>query len=292
MPELPEIETLKLGIQKYVVGHKIIGVARSHPKILQGDIKNILTAKIIGVRRVGKGLILDLSNDYSLAIHVKLTGQIIFRDAATQNIPVSKEKVGSLPNLFTHIILELDRGAKLYYNDQRRFGWIKIVKSSDLNKLAFFRDMGPEPLAALGAKADDPMKELTFSRFKFILSRKVTKIKPALMDQTNIGGLGNIYINDGLFCAGISPMRSAKTLSEEEMEKLYDCLIKVLKKGFESHGASELSFVNILGQEGEYQNHTLVYGKRGKECPNNCGGKILFIRIGGRGTYYCPNCQK
>jgi formamidopyrimidine-DNA glycosylase len=292
MPELPEIETLRLGIQKYVVGHKIIGVEKSHPKILQGDIKDIIGAKITGVRRVGKGLILDLSNGYSLAIHVKLTGQIIYRDEKTSDIPVSKTKVGTLPNLFTHIILELDIGAKLYYNDQRRFGWIKIVKSSELPKLAFFRDMGPEPLSAIGAKSDDPMRELTFSRFKFVLSRKVTKIKPALMDQTNIGGLGNIYINDGLFCAGISPMRSAKTLSEDELKKLYDCLIKVLKKGFESHGASELSFVNILGQEGEYQNHTLVYGKRGKSCPNNCGGKILFTKIAGRGTYYCPNCQK
>jgi formamidopyrimidine-DNA glycosylase len=292
MPELPEIETLKLGIQKYVVGHKILGVEKSHPKIFEGDEKNIIDTKITGVRRVGKGLILDLSNNYCLAIHVKLTGQIIYRNAATSDIPVSKEKVGSLPNLFTHVILELDGGAKLYYNDQRRFGWIKVVRADEVSKLAFFRDMGPEPYEAIGQKAPDPMRDLTLNRFKFILSKKVTKIKPALMDQVNIGGIGNIYANDGLFCAGISPMRSAKTLSDKELEKLYDCLIKVLKKGFESHGASELSFVNILGQEGEYQNHTLVYGKRFKPCPNNCGGKILFTRIGGRGTYYCPNCQK
>jgi len=291
MPELPEVETIRLGLEKYVVGHTILGLEKSHPKIFQGDESLVAGSKITGVRRVGKGLILELSNDYCLAIHIKLTGQLVYRDEATADIPVSPTKVGTIPNLFTHVIFELDQGAKLYYNDQRRFGWIKVVKKSEVDKLPFFRDMGPEPLSAIGVKPDDPLKELTFSRFKFILSRKVTKIKPALMDQTNMGGLGNIYVNDGLFCAGISPMRSAKTLSEEELKKLYDCIIKVLKKGFESHGASELSFVNILGQEGEYQNHTLVYGKRGKPCPNDCGGKILFIKLAGRGTYYCPNCQ-
>jgi len=292
MPELPEIETLKLGIQKYVVGHKIVNVEKSHPKILQGDSERIIGSQITGVRRVGKGLILDLDNGYSMAIHVKLTGQIIYRDAQTSDIHVSKGKVGTLPNLFTHVILELDRGAKLYYNDQRRFGWIKIVPTEEVGKLSFFKEMGPEPFVALGQKAPDPMRDLTLARFKFILSKKVTKIKPALMDQTNMGGIGNIYANDALFLAGISPARSAKTLSDEEFKKLYDSLISVLKKGFESHGASELSFVNILGQEGEYQNHTLVYGRRGEACPNKCGGKILFTRIGGRGTYYCPNCQK
>lgn len=292
MPELPEIETLKMGILKYVVGHKILGVEKSHPKILQGDIENIIGAEVTGVDRVGKGLILVLSNGYCLAIHVKLTGQIIYRDAATSDIPVSKEKVGSLPNLFTHVILELDHEAKLYYNDQRRFGWIKIVKSSDLKDLSFFRDMGPEPFEALGQKAPDPMRDLTLSRFKFVVGKKQTKIKPLLMDQTNMGGIGNIYANDALFLSKISPERPGKSLTDEELTKLYDSLLVVLKKGFESHGASELSFVNVLGQEGEYQNHTLVYGKRNKPCPNNCGGKILFTKIAGRGTYYCPTCQK
>lgn len=289
MPELPEVETLKLGIQKYVVGHEIEDVEILQPKIFQGEKENVIGAKIKGARRVGKGLILDLSNGYSLGIHIKLTGQLVYRDEKTKNIEVSKTKVGTIPNTFTHVIFKLDRGAKLYYNDQRRFGWIKVVKSDEISKLPFFRDMGPEPLAKeFGSEQAD----LTFDRFKFIVGRKMTKIKPLLMDQTNMGGIGNIYANDALFRAGIDPMRPGKSLTEEELKKLYDSILFVLKKGLENHGASELSFVNILGQEGEYQNHALVYGKRGKPCPNMCGGKINFVRIAGRGTFFCPNCQK
>jgi formamidopyrimidine-DNA glycosylase len=292
MPELPEVETLKIGIQKHVVGHKIIDIERVHPKIFYGDPKDIVGSVIEIVRRVGKGLILSLSNGYSLAIHIKLTGQLIYRDAKTEKIPLSAKVGKSLPNKLTHVIFKLDRGATLYYNDQRRFGWIKVIKTSEINKLPFFRDMGPEPLAALGlSNSENSNRELTFARFKFVVGKKQTKIKPLLMDQTNMGGIGNIYANDALFKAGIDPRRSGKSLSERELKKLYDSILFVLKKGLESNGASELSFVNILGQEGDYQNHTLVYGKRNESCPNKCGGKLQFIRIGGRGTYYCPNCQ-
>lgn len=298
MPELPEVETLKLGIQKYVVGHKILDVELAHPKIFQGSAGQIIGAKITSVRRIGKGLILELSNGYALAVHIKLTGQLVYRDEKTKKIKLSNKVGGELPNKFTHVIFKLKSqnsrlaakrakvkktespDAFLYYNDMRRFGWIKVIKSSEVNKLPFFRDMGPEPF-----------KDLTFARFKFIVSHKITKIKPLLMDQTNMGGIGNIYANDALFRAGIDPRRSAKSLSEKELEDLYDSILFVLKKGLESHGASELSFVNILGQEGEYQNYTLAYGKKGEPCPNKCGGEIKFVRIGGRGTYFCANCQ-
>lgn len=293
MPELPEVETLKLGIQKYIVGHKILDVEILHPKVFQGEAKNVVGSKITGVRRVGKGLILALSNGYVLAIHIKLTGQLVFRDEKTKNLLLSPKVGKSLPNNLTHVIFKLDRGATLYYNDQRRFGWIKAITADEVSKLPFFRDMGPEPLAALGLNhSEDPNRELTFARFKFVVGRKLTKIKPLLMDQTNMGGIGNIYANDALFKARIDPRRPGKSLSEEELKKLYDSILFVLKKGLKSNGASELSFVNILGQEGEYQNHTLVYGKRGEPCPNKCGNKLHFTRIGGRGTYFCSHCQR
>ena len=111
------------------------------------------------------------------------------------------------------------------------------------------------------------------------------------MDQTKIGGIGNIYANDGLFLAGIDPRRRAKTLTEIEIEKLYDSVLAVMKKSFKYGGASELNFVNALGQEGEYQRHSLVYGKKGKECPNK-NGTIKKIFLGGRGTFFCESCQK
>ncbi len=278
MPELPEVETVRLGLQKYVVGHKILDIEILHPKIFEGNKSLILNAKIIGARRVGKGLILDLDNKYSLAIHIKLTGQLVYRGKETEEIKVSAQKVGTIPGKFTHVVFGLDKNAKLYYNDMRRFGWIKVVKTDDVFKLPFFKDMGPEPF-----------KDLTFEKFEQVLNSP-TKIKPLIMDQKKIGGIGNIYANDALYKSGIDPRRPAKSLSLVEVKKLYDAVLSVMKLSLENGGASELSFVNILGQEGNYQNHTLIYGKTGQKC-KKCGSKILFFKLAGRGTYICENCQ-
>lgn len=279
MPELPEVETVRRGLEKYVVGHIIKSVEEINPGIIQGYIKNILNQKITGARRIGKGLILDVANGYSLGIHIKLTGQLIYRDESLKNTPVSAQKVGSIPNKFTHVIFELNHDAKLYYNDQRRFGWIKIVKTDDLMSLAFFKNMGPEPF-----------KDLTLKKFEEIVSKKQTKIKPLIMDQEVIGGIGNIYANDALWRAKIDPRRPAKSLTPQEMKDLFDSIIAVMEKSFEEGGASELSFVNILGQEGNYQRHSLVYGKTGKPCPR-CKTIIQRVTLAGRGTFFCEICQ-
>ena len=280
MPELPEVETIRLGLQKYVVGHKITDIEVRLPKIFAGSAEQIIGSKVIAARRFGKGLVIDLSNGYSLAIHVKLTGQLIFRDPKTGKIPVSKVKVGSVPNKFTHVIFKLDRGAVLYYNDQRRFGWIKVVPTNKVSEMPYFKGIGPEVF-----------KDLTLKKFEKIVSGSKVVIKPLLMDQKRIGGIGNIYANDALFLSGIDPRRKAHTLTEEEMKKLYKAIHTVMERGFKYGGASELSFVNVLGQEGEYQNHSLVYGKKGKECPNK-NGTIKKIYLGGRGTFFCPACQR
>lgn len=306
MPELPEVETVRLGLQKYVVGLTIKDVEILHPKPFQGDKEKVLNSKIISVRRIGKGLILDLSNGFSLAIHIKLTGQLIFRDEKTKNEPLSP-KAGTFPNKFTHVIFHLskrhpessegsrdssvkqndpiNRGqndknkAQLYYNDMRRFGWIKVIKTSEVSDLPLFKNMGPEPF-----------KDLTLEKFQSVISKASTKIKPFIMDQTKIGGIGNIYANDALFKARIDPRRPSKSLDPKETRRLYDAIISVLKKSLEEGGASELSFVNILGKEGKYQNHTLVYGKTGKPCPRG-DGIIKRISLSGRGTFYCDKCQ-
>ncbi len=287
MPELPEVETIRLGLEKYVVGHIIQDVEIRDKKIFQGDKNLILGAIIIGVRRVGKGLILDLSNEYSLAIHIKLTGQLVYRGKETEKIVVSAQKVGSIPGKFTHVVFDLDKDAKLYYNDMRRFGWIKIIKTDDVFTLPFFKEMGPEPFAN---KLGSGQADLSLNVFAKIVSSAKTKIKPLLMDQRKIGGIGNIYANDALYKAEINPMRLANSLSKAEIRKLYDAILSVMKLSLENGGASELSFVNVLGQEGGYQNHTLAYGKKGK-CPR-CGGIFQFTRIGGRGTYFCETCQR
>src|SRR3990167_688891 len=163
MPELPEVETIKLGLQKYLVGHKILDVEVKVAKPFQGDPKQIVGAKVKDVRRRGKGLIIDLDNGNSMAIHIKLTGQLVYRDEKTKDIPVSPSKVKTLPNPFTHVIFKLDRGATLYYNDQRRFGWIKVVKTDQVDELPFFKTLGPEPF-----------KDLTLEKFEKAISGRNT----------------------------------------------------------------------------------------------------------------------
>src|SRR3989344_3162931 len=162
MPELPEVETIKLGLQKYLIGKRIEDVDVKVPKLFEGDPKNIIGGKVMEVRRFGKGLVIDLLNNYSLAIHIKLTGQLVYRDEKTRKISVSKKIGDSIPNKFTHVIFKLDNGAFLYYNDRRRFGWIRVVKTDQVSEMPFFKSMGPEPFAkAQGKPSDIQAKELT-----------------------------------------------------------------------------------------------------------------------------------
>lgn len=288
MPELPEVETIKLGLNKYLVGHKIENIEVKLQRIFTGDPKNIIKTKIISVERFGKGLVINLDNGYCIAIHIKMTGQLIYNDLAfvrNRNVHLSKAKVGTLPNKFTHIIFHLDKGATLYYNDIRQFGWMKIVKKDDLKSLSFFKELGPEPIPSSG------QTPLTFNQFQTLLSKSSLAIKVLIMDQKRIGGIGNIYANDALFLAGIDPRRKAKDISKIEAKNLFEAILTVLKAGLKYGGASELTFVNAFGEEGKYQDHFLAYGKQGTKCPKD-GAIIKKIFLGGRGTYFCEKHQK
>lgn len=287
MPELPEIETIKLGLRKYLIGHTIIDVKVNIPKMFIGSKEDILGARITNLKRIGKGLIIELNNDYVLAVHLKMTGQLVFRNNKTDKLILSPKVGGNvLPSKYSHIIFTLDN-ATLYYNDLRRFGWVKVLKKDELMQMPFFKEMGPEPKVA----DDLAGKELTFPYFKEVILKSNLPIKVILMDQKKIGGIGNIYANDALFKAGIDPRRKGKTLLREELDKLYKAIFYVLQKSLEYGGSSDENFVNALGQEGAYQNHTLVYGKKGQKCPK-CGSIIQKIQLGGRGTFFCPVCQK
>lgn len=315
MPELPEVETIRRGLEKYLVGHKITGVEVRLGKMISGDTKKVLGTKVKNVRRAGKGLIIELDNNYSIAIHIKLTGQLIYQGSGVpKGIKISDKVGGQLPNKWTHVIFKLKvnlrpegirpssvedlrskesgklkvEDAYLYYNDIRQFGWIKIVKTDEVAKLPFFKELGPEPPVA---KAMGGQAPLTLELFEEIVSKSSTKIKPLLMDQKKIGGIGNIYANEALWVAGIDPRRTAKSLSSNEQSKLYDAILEVLKKGLKEGGATEINFVNLLGQEGGYQHHFLVYGQEGEPCPHR-HGLIQKVRLGGRGTYFCPRCQR
>lgn len=289
MPELPEVETVKLGLKKYVVGHTIESVEVRKPRIFQGDPKNIEKAKIIDVRRFGKGLVIDLSNKHSLAIHIKLTGQLIYRGKDEPKvIHADLKTVGKeLPGSATHVIFHLDKGATLFYNDIRQFGWIKVIPTEKVGELPFFKELGPEPPVA---KAMDGQVSLTREMFTQILSKTKLPIKPLIMDQKKMAGIGNIYANDALYLAKIDPRRPANSLNSTEVKDLYNAILAVLKKGLEEGGASELTFVNILGEKGNYQNHTQIYGHQGQKCKRD-GTVIKKFMLGGRGTYMCSACQ-
>lgn len=276
MPELPEVETIRLGLQKYLVGHRIVDVEVRLKKMITGDTQHIINSKVTGVRRFGKGLVIDLDNNFCIAIHIKLTGQLIYQGRGVSRVKIG----GELPNKFTHVIFKLDKDATLYYNDFRQFGWIKIVKSEKLKVLSFFKDLGPEFF-----------KDLTVEKFIQILSKANSPVKVVIMDQKKMSGVGNIYANDGLNLAKINPQRKASTLTTKEATTLFHALEKVLKTGLKYGGASELSYVNALGQEGTYQDHFIAYGRDGEPC-KNCGTILKKIKLGGRGTYYCPACQK
>lgn len=285
MPELPEVETIKLQLEKYIVGETIKKLEIRNKKY-NLEPGHIIGQKIVGIRRFAKQLAIDLDNNYSIMIHVKMTGQLIFRHKALDiRQTLSPKVIGGLDGKHTHVVFHLNNG-DLYYNDVRQFGWVKIIKSEELKNIKF---------------APEPLKDLTLEYFQNLLLKSKRNIKVLLMDQSKIGGVGNIYANDALWLSHISPKRTSNTLSVSEAKKLYDAIETVLKAGLKYGGASELAFVTPDGKEGEYQNHTLIYGRQDKPCLR-CGvkphsakasrGVVEKFFIGGRGTYWCKVCQK
>jgi len=282
MPELPEVESIKLQLGKFLTGHKIVSVEVNNPKTFSGDPEDIIGAKITGTRRFAKVVCMDLSNNYSILAHVKLTGQFIYRGP---NLPktegLSKKVIGGVPGPHTLVVFNLDRGGKLYYNDIRRFGWIRVVKTTEVPEEPFIKKLGPEPFNGL-----------TLAKFREILLKSNRSVKLVLMDQTKMGGVGNIYANDALWLAKISPKTPAKSLKNEAIKLLYDSILRVLIAGLKYGGASELAFVTPDGAEGEYQKHTLAYGREGEPCDRCHKSVIKKFFLAGRGTYVCPVCQK
>lgn len=288
MPELPEVEAIKLQLGKFLTGHKIVSVEVRNRKTFQGDEKNIIGGKVTGTRRFGKVSVMDLNNGYSILTHVKLTGQYIYRGP---NLPkpksLSAKVTGGIPGPHTLVIFNLDRGGELYYNDVRRFGWIRVEKTEDVPKEKFIVKLGPEPPVTKSFMG----RELTPEIFREILSKSGRPIKIVLMDQTKMGGVGNIYANDALWLAKVSPKTPAKNLGGKSAEELYKAILSVLKEGIKYGGASELAFVTPDGTEGDYQKHTLAYGREGDVCERCHKATFKKFFLGGRGTYFCPVCQ-
>lgn len=284
MPELPEVETMRRGLEKKLLGKKIQDIEVRLPTIFQGDIESVVGEEFVAFQRFGKALVMQLSNDHSIAAHVKMTGQFVYKETKGTEKEVKnfhpKLGVGSeLPNKWTHVIFTFFDGSKLFYNDIRKFGWLKVLPTKDVHSLSFFSSLGPDPLSNLSVK-----------KFYTILQSSSAPVKNFLMNQQKIAGVGNIYANDALFLSRIDPRRSAKSLSEEEGKRLFEAVQAVLKKGIAYGGASEINYINVEGGKGSYQDHFLVYGKEDEAC-SRCQNPIRRIVQAGRSTFFCPVCQ-
>jgi len=277
LPELPEVETIVLELNREIKGKKIKKIKVNLAKMIRGDIKKAEGLVVQKVKRRAKLIIIELSGSYNLVIHLKLTGQLFF-------IPSGEleTKTGERENKFTHVIFEFDDGSKLLFNDLRQFGFIKILTTADLEKELKKENYGPEPLE----------REFSFGYLKELFSRRAkSQIKPLLMDQKAIAGIGNIYSDEALFLAKISPKRRVGEISDEEIKKLHKAIRKVLKEALRYQGTSVDTYRKTTGEKGNYETRLRVYRKTGQPCPG-CKGKIVRIKFGARSAHFCPKCQK
>lgn len=288
MPELPEVETVRRGLIKLIVGRTVKTVSsdtvKSFPNAAADVKKYLVGAKINDVRRRAKVLLIDLSTNYSLVIHLKMTGQMVFIGKSKHfgaGHP-NESLIHSLPDKSTRVIFEFTDGTHLYFNDQRKFGWVRLMPTTEVPNIDFMKRVGPEPLEA-GFTAN----EFT-GRFK---RRGKTSIKAALLDQSVIAGIGNIYADESLWGARIHPARLVNTLTKADFKKLFEEVRYVMNLSIEKGGSTNRNYVDAEGKKGSYMDFARVFRREGLECPR-CGTKIVKIKVAARGTHVCPYCQR
>jgi len=347
MPELPEVETVRRGLEKLIVGRKILNIEIFNDKSFQAsvnDMKNfVFGSKIVATRRRAKVLIIDLSTNYSLVIHLKMTGQIVFREDAknggenwggghptesflaelpdkstrvefnlssfgetvfsSADLPkkmsytgapaepsLRDEPVGHVRNIhfLSSNLVDADEKsfakttAKLFFNDQRKFGWIKLVPTSEINDMDFIKKLGPEPLTG------EPEKEF----LQRVKRHANTTIKAAILSQEVIAGIGNIYADEALWGAKIHPADKVKDLTDAQLKNILTESIEAMRKSLAAGGSTMTNYVQADGSRGNYlDKFANVFRREGQPCPR-CGTTIEKIRVAGRGTHICPKCQK
>jgi formamidopyrimidine-DNA glycosylase len=287
MPELPEVETIKIGLSNLLPGKVIKDVWHDWPKSFPNappDVARFLVgAKIINVRRRAKVLIIELSSDYSLVTHLRMTGQLVFRGKQVFGAGHPNDSlVGELPDKSTRVILEFKDGSKLYFNDQRKFGWMRLLPSLEVPEIDFLKTVGPEPLE------DDFTSDKFIERLK---TRKNSAVKAVLLDQKVLAGVGNIYADESLWMAKIHPLTPISKIPRTKLVALHKGLRTVLRLSIEKGGSTDRNYVDSKGQKGSYLSFANVFRKQGQPCPR-CGTTIIKIRAAGRGTHICPKEQK
>lgn len=321
MPELPEVETVRRGLSELIIGRVVKKVAHDTPKGFPNapaDVESFLIgATVTDVRRRAKVLLIDLSTEYTLVIHLKMTGQLVFikeglapplgsevnsepslhplklaRGARADAGRALNEQrfgaghpndslIGDLPDKSTRVTFEFTDGSHLYFNDQRKFGWVRLMPTLEVPNIDFMKKVGPEPLE------HDFTADEFHGRF---LRRKNTSIKAALLDQTVVAGVGNIYADESLWGAKVHPLRKVSTITHNEFEKLYHELRDVMNLAIEKGGSTDKNYVNAEGKRGSYMDFARVFRREGQACPR-CGQEIIKFKATGRGTHICPQCQ-
>lgn len=304
MPELPEVETVVRGLQN-LRGKRIKSVDIRRPKLVSVGFKTLsptrkhtvvnarqfqkafVGRRVKDVRRRAKLIIFDLDADWHLLVHLKMSGQIILKRRGQrqlfvrlQNTPAAP--LETLPSKHTHIIVRFTDGTVLYYNDMRLFGTWRLVHARDLTRLADLTNYGPEPLE----------RKFTWQKLRVaLLRRPKQKLKPALTDQTLLAGVGNIYADESLFRAKLKPTRRVTSLANSDWQRLYKALQQVLRHAIKTHGSSVGDYIRPDGSVGNFGKYHKVYDRKGQPC-ERCGTPIRRITLAGRGTHFCPKCQK
>ena len=305
MPELPEVETIRRGLNRFILNKKIVNVKILCDKSFIGPKELIEGQEIIAIRRFGKALVFDFKNQVSMLVHLRMTGQLIYRACGEESgknyiemiqagdfktsLYTEKSFAGGhptdsffskLPNKQTRVLFEIESGT-LYFNDQRKFGFCKIIETDEVLQDKFIKKLAKEPW------------QISVEEFKKnLLHHKNAEVKPTILDQTVIAGLGNIYADEALFLAKIHPERLVSTLTDYEIEMLLESAKTVMQRSIDSGGSTMATYVKADGTRGDYlRKFAQVFRREGEPC-NRCGTEIIKIKVAGRGTHLCPNCQK
>ncbi len=293
MPELPEVETVRRSLAPKILRHTIEVIDVRLPKIIRGgaeEFSSQLQGKTITeLDRRGKLLTLWLDDRKdALLVHLKMTGQLIFRHTNNPNEQVVGGHPwppfdGDLPNKYSHVIFGFDDGGRLYFNDLRQFGFLQIADANEVSRIH----------ATYGLEPGRP--EFTLPNFLQILEKKRGVLKAVLLDQRFISGLGNIYVDEACFWAGILPMRRVESLNETERTRLFDSIVNVIHTAIEQRGTTVHDYVDADGKRGNYSDFLMVYGRAGLLCLR-CAeqGKeslVQKVKLSGRGTHFCEKCQ-
>ena len=287
MPELPEVETVRRGLHDLIIGRiiksEVHDTGNGFPNAMADVAAFMNGATVAAVRRRAKVLLIDLSTDYTLIIHLKMTGQLVYRGEQVFGAGHPNESlVGALPDKSTRVTIEFTDGSHLYFNDQRKFGWMRLMPTLEVPNIDFMKKVGPEPL-----EADFSAQEFA-DRFT---RRGKTSIKAAILDQSVVAGVGNIYADESLWGAKIHPKRLVNTITDKEFILLHTELRAVMNLAIEKGGSTDKNYVNAEGRRGSYMDFARVFRREGLTCPR-CGAEIIKFKAAGRGTHVCPVCQK